>query len=151
MTERNVYVDGTWYGPDYPDAGQPPADKVDGEFLSRKTGEIDDGDWVGVKAVTEPEEAWQFGSPAPAAAADDGREDDPDVEPVGMKAVTTQEEAAAFRGRSPGRRAAPPAESKVDRREGSGGSPATDAPAGPGSSAAKGDPARGRRARGRGE
>lgn len=24
----NVYVDGAWYGPDYPDAGTPPADAV---------------------------------------------------------------------------------------------------------------------------
>jgi hypothetical protein len=115
-TERNVYVDGQWYGPDYPDNGPPPADKVDGKFLGRKAPEqLDDGDFVGMKAVTEPGEAAQFGAPVPVLDVDESREGQPDIEPVGIKAVQTAEEAAAFRGRPTRRSAAadtPPASEK---------------------------------------
>jgi hypothetical protein len=109
MPDRNVHVEGQWYGPDYPDAGEPPADKLDAKFLGRKVADpVDDGDFVGIKAVTEQDEAAQFGSPVPVEDSA-GQREVPDVEPVGMKAVTTQEEADAFRGR-PTRAPAPAAD-----------------------------------------
>ena len=127
MTERNVYVDGTWYGPDYPDSGQPPADKVDGQFLGRKVDEpVADGDFVGMKAVTEPDEAAQFGSPVPVEVTSERDAPTGEVEPVGIKAVKTQEEAAAFRG-EPAKSTAKGAGSRVEPADTPGAAAKTDA------------------------
>lgn len=98
MPDRNVCVDNVWYGPDYPDAGDPPADKVDAKFLGRNVDEpLDDDDFVGSKAVTEPVEAAQFGSPVLLEETDADKPTG-EVDPVGIKAVDSESEAAAFRG-----------------------------------------------------
>lgn len=99
---RNVCVGGVWYGPDYRDAGEPPAGKVDEKFLGRKAdGPDDEPDPVGWAAVKTREQAAQFAAGG-AVLVDDTDDEDRDVpalDPVGSKAVETEEEAAAFRGR----------------------------------------------------
>src|SRR5690349_24363721 len=102
--ERNVVVDNVWYGPDYPENGQPPAGKLDLGYLNRKDDDSDD-EPVGGAAVTTPEQARKFSGGQPVAAPDvDEAGDAPDIDPVGSKAVQSAEEAATFRGR-PTRRA----------------------------------------------
>ncbi len=77
---RNVCVEGVWYGPDYPEAGDPPADKVDAKFLGRKA--ADDVEPVGWAAVTTPEQAGQFGGGAAVPVDDTPADRDvPDVDP----------------------------------------------------------------------
>lgn len=98
---RNVSVGGVWYGPDYPEAGDPPADKVDAKFLGRAVDEpVADGDFVGSKAVTEPGEAAQFGSPVLLEKAD-GDKPTGQVAPAGGKAVDTESESSSRGKRSP--------------------------------------------------
>lgn len=95
---RNVWHEGVWYGPDYPEAGDPPAGAV---FEKPVPEDLEDGDFVGLKAVTEPEEAAQFGQPVPVEDTDD-KKPETDVESLDgpSQAVTTPEQAAAFRGES---------------------------------------------------
>lgn len=101
---RNVWADGVWYGPDYPDAGDPPGDAVIAEKVNvERPAALDDVDYVGMELVTTAEQAEQFAEPAPVDA-EDGAEretaEDRGVEVLDTpeQSVTTEGQAAAFRG-----------------------------------------------------
>lgn len=62
----NVWVDGVWYGPNYPDAGDPPAEQVDPDVFDGP----DEVAPVDGEAVTTAEQAAAFGSPGDPVETD---------------------------------------------------------------------------------